>query len=260
MSAKRPLQSTSPEITDSTPKKRIPYINMSSNAKDVFSWDKLGEMLDEKLKDVAKKEDLIEMRNEIRELQQENIQLKEEMKKLTSRLEIIDRRSRSSNVVVSGLTCTSSLLAKKEFTKICTEIMNVDVDVVTTRMVGSGRLFIFTLGSCIQTQKVLSAKRNLNGKNIFIQRDYTESEQSIRYNMRKLKNEVLNKRINVNVRLAEFSIYINEKRFNWSQGKIIAASECDAAFLKEIIGENVYDIISRDSYNNDTVTYKPASQ
>lgn len=77
---------------------------MSVNSQqDVFSWSKLCDVLDDKLKDVAKKEDLAAIKQEVEKFKVENCKLKEDIVKLTNRLELVDKKSRSTNIVVSGL-------------------------------------------------------------------------------------------------------------------------------------------------------------
>ncbi|XP_059218299.1 uncharacterized protein LOC131997633 [Stomoxys calcitrans] len=101
MSSKRTLLSTSPDHKEHTPKKYAPSLNMSvSSQQDVFTWSKLCEVLDDKLKGVAKKEDLTDIKHEIEELKHENSKLKEDIKKLTNRLELVDQKSRTTNIMV----------------------------------------------------------------------------------------------------------------------------------------------------------------
>lgn len=89
---KRTLQLSSPEYTDNNSNKKFISKNMANqnSAGYVFSWEMM-------------KEDLQSIINDMEELKEENLQLKNEIKKLTSRIEYIDRRSRSPNLVVSGL-------------------------------------------------------------------------------------------------------------------------------------------------------------
>lgn len=236
---KRTLQHSSPEYTVNNNSKKFMSQNMANqnNTADVFSWEMMRGILDEKLHDVAKKEDLQTIKSDIEELKEENRQLKNEIKKLTSRIEFIDRRTRSSNVVASGLKCNNIQSAKMEFIKICTNVLEVKINVISTRMIVKDNTFLFNLESCSDVQKVLAAKGKLKDQAIFIQKDYTEEEQQVRYNLRQISKNVNEKKKGVKVRLGEFWIFIENKKYSWSKGKIIAYTNDDAAFLNTLLTE-----------------------
>lgn len=237
MNSKRTLLSTSPDQANHTPKKFSPCQSMNSDHKDVFSWSKLGDMLDDKLKDVAKKEDVAAIKQEVEDLKVENSKLKIKVEKLTNRIEQIDRRSRSANVVVSGLSCKSTLSAKKRFEKICKDDLKMEVDIVKTRMLSSGKSFIFSLDTYGQAQRVIDSRTKLNGKSIYIQKDYTAVEQMNRYNLRKLSKVLSSSKNNIKVRLGEFCIFVDDIRYTWGDGKILAPSQREADYLNNILAD-----------------------
>ncbi|XP_059216628.1 uncharacterized protein LOC131998105 [Stomoxys calcitrans] len=209
MNNKRTLLSISPENSHSTPKKYSPYQKMNiNNQQDVFSWSKLGDVLDDKLKDVAKKEDLTAIKYEVEELKQENCKLREDIKKLTNRLETLDRKSRTTNIVVSGLRSRTTFTAKKEFLDICNNKLNIVVNISYARMLSSGKSFVFTLDTNSQVQNILNTKEKLHGQFIYIQKDYTAVEQSTRYNLRQVGKIVSQHKKDVKVRLGEFCLFL----------------------------------------------------
>lgn len=210
---------------------------MTDNQQDVFSWSKLCNLLDEKLKDVAKKEDLIAMKYEMEELKQENLKLKDDIKKLTTRMEYIDRRSRSTNVIVNGLLCASTQSAKNIFRDICIKELNVEINIISARMLTSGKSFVFTLESSAQAHNVLMAKGKLRGQEIYIQKDYTDDEQSTRYKLRQISKTITKSKKDVKVRLGEFCIFVNDKKFTWHSGKVMASSENDSQYLRKLLAE-----------------------
>lgn len=116
-----------------------------NNSQDVFSWDKLCNLFDDKLKDVARKSDLVPIKADIEEFKEENQKLKNHIKKLSSRLEFIDRKSRSSNVVLSGLGSTNINAAKADFLKLSSEVLELNNNIISTRMIAGGKSFYFTL-------------------------------------------------------------------------------------------------------------------
>lgn len=245
MSCKRTLNLTSPENTDQKNcKKRLYCQNMSSadtsNTQDVFSWNKLCSLLDDKLKDVARKSDLVDLKAEMEEIKKENLQLKNDLKKLSSRLEFVDRNARSTNIIVSGLSCNNVNAVKAEFLNLCTKVLKVNTNVMSTRMLASGKSVCFTLESRMQAANVISAKKELKGQAIYLQKDYTAVEQNVRYNMRQISKKISKSCTNIKVRLGEFCIYINNKKYTWSNGKVIANTNSDAEFLNSLLAKCNY--------------------
>lgn len=236
---KRTLQLSSPEYTDYNSNKKFMSQKMANqnSTGDVFSWEMMRGILDEKLHDVAKKEDLQSIRNDIEELKEENQQLKNEIKKLTSRIEFIDRRSRSTNLVVNGLKCSNVQSAKVEFIKICTNVLDVKINVISTRMIAKEKTFLFNLESSSEVQKVLSTKGKLKDHTVYIQKDYTEEEQQVRYNLRQVSKRINEKKKGLKVRLGEFWIFVENKKYAWSKGKIMAYTNDDAVFLNNLLME-----------------------
>lgn len=256
MNYKRTLEVTSPDYTENnSSKKHLPCQNMDENnqttSQDVFTWKGFSDLFDTKLKDVARKSDLVAIQSDVKELKEENLRLNNEVKKLTSRLEYIDRRSRASNVVVAGLNCKNVQTAREKFTKLCCEVLKVNIDVVSTRMISSGKSFLFSLGSSSQAYNVVAAKANLKGHEVFIQKDYTEEEQNVRYNLRKLSKNITKANESVKVRLGEFCIYINNNKYTLSSGKVYADSANDAKYLKKLLLECNYviDVCVKDRIN-----------
>lgn len=236
----------------STPKK---FQNMASGCGDVFSWDGMSNMLDsklnEKLKDVAKKEDLVVIREELEAVKAENNNLKREVKQLTSKMEMIDRKTRSANIVVNGLKNSDALAAKNEFAKLCTDVLEVDLSINNTSVMGKNTV-MFSLESTAAVQRILGAKRKLKGRTIYIQRDYTTQEQHSRYILRQIVKKLKSKNKTLDVKLGEFSIFLNNKKFVVKNDRVIAFSEEDLNFLKKTFEkcECNYEIVLNDQKTN----------
>lgn len=114
--------------------------------------------MDEKLEDVARKPDLAEIQSQIEELREGNKQLKANIKTLATRLEQIDRKSRSSSIVVGGLKSSDNQTAKSEILKLCSEVLHVQVNVVSTRMLPKSNSFLFNLETSLQVNNIMAAK------------------------------------------------------------------------------------------------------
>ena len=252
MSNKRQLQISPSEKTSNNKK----YISSNMPSEDKFSWKMMSEMLDEslhkklnetldvKLADVARKEDINDiktelnevkdaMRNELNEVKAENSKLRAEISKLSSRLENIDHKTRQSSVVVNGLDSDNPNDAKTEFKKLCSVVLNVNANVVHCGKLGR-KSYIFNLESSMMTQNLLAARTKLKGKSIYIQRDFTAQEQHTRFKLRQISKNLREKNKSLKVRLGDFSMFVNDKKFVWNDNKVIAYSTSDAEFLRNI--------------------------
>ena len=245
MSFKRELSLSPREKSLDRKSKKQLTAEMAKVAGDVFSWEmmknlldsKLEEKLDAKLVDVARKEDITALRNELEVVKVENNILRKEITKLTSRLEHIDRKTRTSNVVVTGLNCSNSQDAKADFSKLCSEVLDINTNISNSIMIGK-RSFIFNLDSSSNVQKVLAAKRKLKGRPIYIQKDYTAQEQNARYNLRQICKGIRDKNKLIKIRQGDLSIFVDDMKVTWGlNNKVFVQSSADAERLEKIFNE-----------------------
>ena len=187
------------------------------------------------MKDVAKKGDLAVMQEEINLLREENECLKREVQQMASRLEYVDQRSRSANIVIDGMNSKTVPEAKSEFADICSQILKTPADVVELRKFPNSKSFTVTLGSTSQAMNILAAKGKLKGTTLYVKKDYTKSEQNTKYNLRQLRKALTNADKNIKTRLGEFCIFINDYKYYWSNGKIVAMSNKEAALLSILL-------------------------
>ena len=232
------------EHTSSNISKKQLTTKMVNSSGDVFSWDMMRQCLDEtldkkleeKLANVARKDDLDGIIKDLVELKNENIGLKKEIHKLTSRIEAIDRRTRSSNIVVNGLECNNLTEAKDKFIKLGSGVLGINVAVNNAVML-KRNCFMFNLESVAMVQKVLSSSGLLKGRPIYIQKDYTSREQHVRYNLRQVSKSIKNKNKSLKIKQGDQCIFINDVRLTWLNDKLIARSVADGNFIENIIKE-----------------------
>lgn len=231
------------QVEEQNSKKHV-TAKMANSTGDVFSWEMMRNLLDDTLEDVVKKDDLRRFDERMDRLEAENLRLKEEVLVLNSRLEQIDRKSRTGNIVVNGLKSKNSNDAKAEFAKLASEVLKVTVDVTNAVMLNKTS-FMFTLDTISSAQKVLAASGLLKGRTIYLQKDFTKSEQNIRYKLRQITKSIKEKNKTVKIRHGDFCIFLNDMRFTLYNDKISAKNDSDATFLKEILKEcNIsYEVI-----------------
>lgn len=207
---------------------------------DCFSWEKLSDVLDAKLENVVKKDDLASVSNEVRDLRCQNNRLQQELQTMKSRLEQVDKASRRNNVVVSGLKSKFVQHALKEFDDICASTLRVAVNVVEARKIASGKSFLLSLNSAKEVNEVLSARKNLTGSNIYIDKDYTMDERSKRYFLRQVGKNAKNADRQIKIRYGDSRLYVDDKPFYCADEKIIAANKADAEFLRKLLSKANY--------------------
>lgn len=99
-------------------------------------------------------------------------------------------------------------------------------------MIAKQKTFLFNLESSSEVQKVLSTKEKLKDHTVYILKDYTEEEQHVRYNLR-----IKEKKKGLKVRLGEFWIFVENKKYSWPKGKIMAYANDDAILLNNLLTE-----------------------
>lgn len=247
---KRTLEQTSPDIASANTPKKITINKKHTTSPamaDCFSWaifdQKLNSALDDKLKGLVRKEDLAPITTEIQELRCENTRLQNDLQVMKTRLEAVDKASRRNNVVLSGINAKNVAEALSEFKDICNITLKINVSVVDVRMISNGKSFLFFLGSPMEVNAVIAQRRFLAGSKIYMDKDYTAEERSERYFLRQIGRNAKIANNLVKVRHGDHRVYINDKPFSWARGKIIAANNADAEFLRGLLSNSSFDCI-----------------
>ena len=225
-----------------------------STGGDVFSWKVLNttmsDILDAKLQDVARKSDLAVVKEEVAQVRAVNAKLNEEIGVLKSRLELIDRTSRRNRIIIRGLTSTDNNSAVGEMYKLFGEVLQVNVNIHDIFKLNNRNSFAVTLASPEQVRSVLAKSKLLKGSAVYIDNDLTKNEQEARFQIRTLARK-LSPLDNLKIRPAGRAMYLNDKKFIWSDGKIIAGNPRDAAFIKSILSKQLleFDVVTDGSSN-----------
>ena len=83
-------------------------------------------------------------------------------------------------------------------------------------------------------QNVVMSKSKLRGRRIYIQKDYRSEEQQVRFNLRQLSKNIKDKDKSIKVRLGEFCIFIDDRKFAWSNNNIVSFTSEDYVYLEDI--------------------------
>lgn len=232
---KRPLKDTSPEIDSSLRnKKHLPEKTITMSG-DTFSWSMFEEKMSKMLETVAKKSDLQQLQSCIDEVKRENERLRNDMAVLKRKVEIMDKESRRSNIVVSGIKANSHGEAKEKFVGLCTNTIKTKVGIVRMIPMKNTSEYVVELESSIQATNILVSSNKLRGTGVFIQRDYTPEERTHRYHFRQLKKVVQQHDKNITCAIKGTTLWINNKFYTWKADSVVASKEDDKQFLVNLL-------------------------
>lgn len=251
---KRNIGATSPENVDSD--KKLRKVMSETDDPKAFSWDmmirKMDELLDRKLEKVATKADISSISKELSCLRVENAELKKEVNDLKEsnqmlhstvanqqkRLEMLDRKSKRSSVVISGLNGGSYSAIKTDIEDIFSNILQIEMQsFFCTRLNKEGTKCCVEMNSASDVQLVLKNSKKLKGTGKFIRKDLTAAEDKCGFFARNLKRSCM-KKPNTNCRVAGASVIINGRQFLCMEnGAISAKDEESASYLRSVLEE-----------------------
>lgn len=236
---KRSISETSPEESHHH-KKRI----MSETA-DVFSWATFDTKMEKYLENVAKKEDVIELQRNLNDVKQENAALRHDVEQLKAKIEMLDKNMRRSNVIFSGIKCTSVAAAKSNIINICKKTLNVKVNIVRTVMLKSNYEFLVELETTQQAINIIMKGSKLKDSGIYVQRDFTADDREKRYELRKLKNVLKKVDETILCKFKNVSLVVNDKQYDWCDGDVVARSQDDKDSLMAHLekADTLYNVV-----------------
>lgn len=200
-----------------------------------------------------KKTDIEALKHELKAVKSENEELKKEIKHLNARIDVIDKRTRTNNIIVNGLIPTNNLSAQNEFVKNCKDILGVEINICSSRLLRNKKSVLFILNSYSEVQKIMNVRNKFKDRSIFVQKDYTIKEQHVRFKLRKFCKDISNVNKNIKVRLGEFCVYVDNKKFSYNNESFIAYSYNDKTFIDKLLNDCKlnYEIIVN-NFNNVT--------
>lgn len=212
---------------------------------DIFTWDMFDARMERLLENVAKKEDFYELQKNLDEVKKENESLRVDVEHLKTKMEWMDKNMRRSNVVFSGVNCINSTAAKTKIIDICNNTLQVNVNIVRVVMLKAKEDFLVELASIQEAINIITNGKKLIDSGIYVQRDYTANERKKRFELRQLKKEIQRFNKNTSFKFKNTSLFINDKQFDWHEGKIMAGNAEDKVNLSLLLAKSQinYDIM-----------------
>lgn len=247
---KRTLKDISPDIESNLRNKKHLGGKSSMMSNDTFTWAMFEEKMGKMLETVAKKSDIQQLQNCIDDLKKENDRLRNDLASLKRKVETMDKYSRRSNIVVSGITSENDKDAKQKFEHLCTNTLHSKVGICRMIRMKTPGEYVVELESPIQATNLMINSGKLKGTNIFIQPDYTPNERSQRYHLRQLKKVVQKCDKNLICTWRGTTLIINNKSFTWNEDSVVAYNDEAKQFLDNLlVKENAKYNVTQKSKN-----------
>lgn len=182
---------------------------------------------------------IIEMRQELRESFKENkseiLKLRDEMKKrekewmeerqklwekienMEIKMETQEKEKKKNNIVIRGLEVRAEENLENKVEEFLSKEVKVNVKLIEAYKIGrheGKQPIIAKVQSWKQKADVMSNKRNLKGKKIYIDNDLTVKEMIIQKKIREVANEEV--KMGSKVRIGYQKVIINNKLYEWN--------------------------------------------
>ncbi|KAG8326938.1 hypothetical protein J6590_029690 [Homalodisca vitripennis] len=258
-SAKRHRSSSSPELP------------ISPSASGTMADDKVGDItqeqlmnslslfLDQKLANLATKEDLARLNERIEDLKAENSALREEIADIkrqssvvVSRLVDLESRSRRNNLIFKGLkvpdraTGVDCCHAVQAF---CKEVLGCGDNLFVNRAntLGRSKAVIAHLPDDRDIHYIISRVKTLRNTSYIVHRDYPEEIRQKRAKLVKVRAEVERVTGRRKMPLVFDHLAIEGCRFTWDEGKLRAGAVDGGTRLKEVVGRDFSQFLAERS-------------
>lgn len=216
----------------------------SADQGDVFSWAKFENKMSKLLENVARKKDVLELQQTVAEVKNENKQLRQEVDNLKAKFEQLDKNSRRRNLIFCGINCVNTTMTKTEIANICNKVLKVEVSMVRIVTIKHNSDFLVELETVKQAVNILSNSAKLKNSGIYVQKDYTAEERNKRFHLRQLKNYLKRVSKDTKCMFKNTSLIIDDKRYEWCNGNIVAQNEVDKQSIMLLLVNNAnYNVV-----------------
>lgn len=241
--------------------------DISNNDKTIHAGNNVGSMsrddlfnmicgiFDNKMNNVATKEDINSIENELQELRNENKELRKEVDTQRLKIEELDDNQRKNNLIFRGLslsksTETNDLIAQlKQFCN-KTLCLNKEVNIVNAfpiNKTSKQSIIKVQFSSSADSHVVMSNAKKLKGSNISIQRDLSIASRGRRAKYYKIKTAILQNNKKSKIVIKNSYIAIDNELFFWDLNKNILLNqrgEDGVAILKDLFQIDVMECIN----------------
>lgn len=238
--------------------------NMEMFERLLSKMDQVEKNIDLKLATLASKDDLAIYKVELQKVQENteevknlvlNVQKDRESDK--RRLEMLEREYRNKNLVFKGIPNNNNMNLRNTLEELITVKMDITPvvkiqQVYVLKRAAQNMVVMVRFYTEDDVRRVLEKTRLLTGTAIYIDRDMTEQERSIKQVLMRIRRIILSKLSDaddktVKVRVQTNCIRIKEYMFKWNGDNLMCGKES---------GNNILSQIYLYKFNFDTVNFK----
>lgn len=186
-------------------------------------------LLDTKLENMATKNDLSELKNEITKVSRKEEILENELKKMQSKhyalqkqTRDMENRYRRKNLLVFGIPTKLGENVKESLYELFKKTLQIEKEINIVRVFRIGKqketIFLETLSED-DASVILSNSYRLKGTKIRINRDFCETTRAIRKKLFQIKKHVTSSKSDVKVAVKNDVLEALDKKFTWDTEK-----------------------------------------
>jgi hypothetical protein len=216
--------------------------------------DLLSSLLDEKLVNIATKQDIEDVTSEVRNLKLENERLQEEMSQLKqqqnflfNKINDLESRSKRNNLIFKGLQWNGQVDFKNLVADFCIQVLGCNEKIWVNRahLLGNSRVVIAHFPSDSDMEEVMANTGRLRGTGYVVHRDYTVEVRKKRAVLTQVKNEIIRVCGRRRLPLVFDHLFVEGFKFTWEKDCLKAGNSDGAAKLLELFGKDFTAFINR---------------
>lgn len=223
---KRTLVETSPDLTNTSKRNMPEGSGMVANMSKKDLLDAIGDLMDGKLINVATKDDIARLQEEVVAVKSECDALRLEVKSLQEnnemlrkKLEESERRDKAFNLIFKGIP-EENISASEAIKKFCEETLGTGKIAVRNsyrfgrKMDNRARPIVAEFMLHEDVQLILNRKKLIKDSNIVVHRDRSVNARNKRNFLLELKSEVTRINNNIKAELQGEQLIINQRAFS----------------------------------------------
>lgn len=215
----------------------------------------LGSLLDNKLSNLATKDDLIDLSNRVKELTEENTRLqgeigllKREQGVIKAKLIDLEGRSRRNNLIFRGIKWDRQTNDFRQVVrKFCVEQLGSGDRLYVNRAhpLGKGNAIIAHIPEDADIECIMSRVKTLKGSGFAVHRDFPSEVREKRACLASVRSEV--ERLAGSRRMPLFfdHLTVEGTRFTWEGGKLCAGQQDGVQELRNLIKHDLTDFVRK---------------
>lgn len=216
-------------------------------------------LLEKKLENVAKSEDLENFKGQMENIEKENKRLRQELEAVNRKLEDSEsrwddlaNRSMRNNLIFQGLVVRDSKTEAETVQEFVREVLGEEVSVNRAHFLGRSKQIIAHIPQDKHIQAIFSKTSLLRGTEFFIFRDFTKRVRNIRSKLMKIRWNLRNSECRLRVSVVYDHLYVGDKKLHWTGTSLRCGEEDGWSVLRTCCPAVNWNLVREDLEKNET--------